>query len=97
MSVETKNEDQAAGVNIIIEAVQEPLRQMATNAGLSPDLIVNEVFSANDGMGYDFMDNTIKELANCGIIDPAKVTRCALENAVSVASTLLTTNYAVVS
>ena len=97
LSVETNNEDQAAGVNIIIEAVQEPLRQMATNAGLSPDLIVNEVFSANDGMGYDFMDNTIKELANCGIIDPAKVTRCALENAVSVASTLLTTNYAVVS
>jgi len=97
LSVETNNEDQAVGVNIIIEAVQEPLRQMATNAGLSPDLIVNEVFSANDGMGYDFMDNTIKELANCGIIDPAKVTRCALENAVSVASTLLTTNYAVVS
>ena len=57
----------------------------------------NQVFSANEGDGYDFMDNTVKELSSCGIIDPVKVTRCALENAVSVASTLLTTNYAVVS
>ena len=70
---------------------------MAINACLSPDLVVNQVFSAIEGDGYDFMDNTVKELSSCGIIDPVKVTRCALENAVSVASTLLTTNYAVVS
>jgi chaperonin GroEL len=70
---------------------------MAINAGLSPDLIVNQVINSNKGEGYDFMTNEVKELTNSGIIDPAKVTRCALENAVSVASTLLTTGHAIVS
>jgi len=70
---------------------------MAKNAGLSADLIVDKVFSCNDGEGYDFMTNEVKELTNSGIIDPAKVTRCALENATSVASTLITTNYAIVT
>ena len=97
ITVDLEAGDQTTGADIIIEAVREPLRQMATNAGLSPDLIVNEVFSANEGEGYDFMDNAVKELSTAGIIDPVKVTRCALENAVSVASTLLTTNYAVVA
>jgi len=97
LTVDVEEGDQTTGVNIIFDSVREPLRQMAINAGLSPDLIVNEVFSANDGEGYDFMDNAVKELSTVGIIDPVKVTRCALQNAVSVASTLLTTNYAVVA
>ena len=97
LEVDTDNEEQAIGARIIIEAVEEPLRQMAKNAGLSADLIVDKVFSCNDGEGYDFMTNEVKELTNSGIIDPAKVTRCALENATSVASTLITTNYAIVT
>jgi len=97
LNIPTDSSDQETGANIILEAVQEPLRQMSINAGLSPDLIVNKVLSANEGEGYDFNDNAVKQLTKSGIIDPAKVTRCALENAVSVASTLLTTGYAIVS
>ena len=91
------SEEQAIGRDIVLEAIQEPLRQMATNAGLSPDLIVNQVINSNEGEGYNFMTNKIIQLTNSGIIDPTKVTRCALENAVSVASTLLTTGHAIVS
>lgn len=97
LKVETTNEEQAIGVKIVFDAIESPLRQMALNAGLSPDLIVNKVISSKEGFGYDFMSNDVKELSNCGIVDPVKVTRCALEAAVSVASTLLTTSYAIVS
>ena len=95
--IDDLSEEQALGRDIILDAVREPLRQMATNAGLSPDLIVNEVINSNEGEGYDFMTNEVKELSSFGIIDPTKVTRCAIENAVSVASTLLTTGHAIVS
>ena len=91
------SEEQAIGRDIVLEAIQEPLRQMATNAGLSPDLIVNQVINSNEGEGYNFMTNKVIQLTNSGIIDPTKVTRCAIENAVSVASTLLTTGHAIVS
>ena len=97
LDVAVDSEDQRIGVDIIFEAIEEPLRQMAVNAGLSPDLIIAQVNSSNIGEGYDFMDNTVKELTKSGIIDPVKVTRCALENAVSVASTLITTGHAIVS
>ncbi len=97
LEIKDLSEEQALGRDIILDAVQEPLRQMATNAGLSPDLIVDKVISADEGYGYDFMTNEVKQLSNTGILDPAKVTRCAIENAVSVASTLLTTGYAIVS
>jgi len=98
-SIEVANlsEEQAIGRDIVLEAIQEPLRQMATNAGLSPDLIVNQVINSNEGEGYNFMTNKVTQLTNSGIIDPTKVTRCAIENAVSVASTLLTTGHAIVS
>ena len=97
LDVPVDNDDQRIGVNVILEAVTEPLRQMAINAGLSPDIVVEKVLSAGDGSGYDFTDNSVKQLASHGIIDPTKVTRCALESAVSVSSTLLTTGYAIVS
>ena len=85
------------GAKIILQAVEEPIRQMSKNAGLSPDLIIDKVFNCEIGEGYDFIKNEIIELSNSGIIDPVKVTRCALENANSVASTLITSGHAIVS
>tara|TARA_Y100000592_G_scaffold84776_1_gene136081 strand:- start:4371 stop:5945 length:1575 start_codon:yes stop_codon:yes gene_type:complete len=96
LSVETDNDEQAMGVSIVLEAVEEPLRQMALNAGESPDIIVNKVTSTRPPFGYNFVTNEIENLYENGIIDPVKVSRCALENAASVASTLITTNYAIV-
>jgi len=85
-------------VKIIMEAVEEPLRQMAINAGESPDIIVNAVKNniVCGPYGYNFVTGKMENLYDKGIIDPVKVTRCALQNAASVASTLITTNYAIV-
>ena len=72
------------------------MRQMAINCGLSPDLIVEKVLASDDGSGYNFVTNEITDMFEEGVIDPAKVTRTALQNATSVSSTLITTNYAVI-
>ena len=96
LKVETDNEDQKLGVRIILEAVEEPLRQMAINAGESPDIIVTTVKQNRSPYGWDFTKNDTVDMFDCGIIDPVKVTRCALQNAASVASTLITTNYAII-
>ena len=95
-SVEVDNEDQQRGVNIILEAMSGPIRQMAQNAGLSPDLIVSEVSSNQAPMGYNFRNLTSTNLLESGILDPVKVTTTALQNAVSAAGTLITTNYAII-
>ena len=98
IEIETDNADQAAGVSVILEAVQEPIRQMAINAGLSPDIVVDKIKNLEDeSYGMNFMNGEIVNLLEMGIIDPVKVTRCALENAVSVASTIITTSHAIVS
>ena len=90
------NEWQKLGVNIVQQAIREPLRQMCRNAGESPDIILNQVEIESEGNGYDFNTREIKNFLDFGIIDPARVTRCALQNAVSVAGTLITSNYAIV-
>jgi len=72
-----------------------PLRQMAINAGESPDLILDEVRKSGF-IGYDFSKRKVVDLLEEGVIDPVKVTRCALQNATSAASTLITTNHAIV-
>ena len=90
-------EQEIVGAKIVLQAIESPVRQMAKNAGLSPDLIVKEVLTCNENEGYDFVTNEIKTLTKSGIIDPVKVTRCALQNAVSVSSTLLTSGHAIVS
>mgnify|MGYP001198895821 FL=1 len=97
LHVETDNEEQSIGAKIILDAVEEPLRQMAKNAGKSPDLIVNRVKHLKVNWGYNFMNDSEVNMLDNGIVDPAKVTRCALQNAVSVASTLITTSHAIVS
>ena len=69
---------------------------MAINAGESPDIIVTNVKAESNDTGYDFLNRTMVSTYNVGIIDPCKVTRCALQNAASAAGTLLTTSHAIV-
>ena len=94
--VEVENEDQELGVSIIRKAVTAPLRQMALNCGLSPDLIEAEIKKAPQNSGYNFRDFLVVDMLEAGIIDPVKVTRSALENAASAAGTLITTSHAIV-
>ena len=93
---EVDNEWQRLGVKIIEQSIQEPLRQMAKNAGGSIDIILDKVKNEQESFGYDFVSGGIINVVEAGIIDPARVTRCALQNAVSVAGTLITSNYAIV-
>lgn len=95
-SVPAENEDQQFGIDIIARAVKSPIRQMATNAGLSPDLIVAQIESASKNSGYNFRDFSTVDMFEAGIIDPVKVTRTALQNAASAAGTLITTSHAIV-
>ena len=97
LDIESDNEDQALGVSIVKGAILEPVKQMAINAGQSPDIVVNEISSRQDSSeGWDFVKGEIVNMIEAGIIDPSKVTRCALQDAVSVASMLITTSHAIV-
>jgi len=96
LNVATDNDEQALGLEIIKGAVEEPIRQMAINARESPDLIVSRVSIEDDNWGYDFTTRELEDMLEIGIIDPAKVPRCALQNAASAAGTLITANYAIV-
>jgi len=91
-----ENDDQQLGVDIMKVATAAPLRQMATNCGLSPDLIEAEIRKASKNRGYNFRDFEVVDMFKAGIIDPAKVTRVALQNAASAAGTLITTSHAIV-
>ena len=83
--------DQKIGVNIIRRALEEPLRQIAQNAGLEGSVVVQKVKSEKGTMGFDAATETYVDMIQAGIIDPTKVTRSALQNAASVASLMLTT------
>jgi chaperonin GroEL len=84
--------EQAFGVKIVRRAIQEPLRQIAGNAGLEGSVVVNEIKINNDAeFGYNARDNKYENLVKVGIIDPTKVTRSALQNAASISGMLLTT------
>jgi len=94
--VDVDSDDQRLGVQIVKTSIAEPLRQMALNAGLSPDIIQERVEGLDSFFGYNFMTGEEIDMIEAGIIDPVKVTRCALANAVSVAGALITTNYAII-
>lgn len=94
--VETENEDQETGVNIIRQALEAPLRIIAENAGQEGSVVVNKVREGKKDFGYNARENKYEEFFSAGIIDPTKVARLALENAASIAGLLLTTE-AVVS
>jgi len=96
VKVETENENQELGVKIVLEAIKEPIKQMAKNAGKSSDIILSLVENEIGDHGYDFKNNNIVNMFEAGVIDPAKVIRCALQNAASVASTLITTDHAII-
>lgn len=96
LKVEVDNEDQSLGVEIIKESVKAPLRQMALNAGKSPDIICELVLKEKDNYGYNFISDSLVDLLEAGVIDPVRVTRTALQNAASVAGTLITTNCAII-
>lgn len=83
--------DEAIGVNIIRRALEEPLRQIAANAGYEGSVVVEKVKGMEPGMGFNAVKGTYENMFDAGIVDPAKVTRTALENAASIAAMLLTT------
>jgi chaperonin GroEL len=83
--------DEKIGVDIVRRALEEPLRTIAANAGQEGSVIVEKVKALAPGMGFNALTEQIEDLAKAGIVDPAKVTRSALENAASIASMLLTT------
>ncbi len=87
--------DEKTGAQIVLKALSSPLYRIAENAGLDGSVIVNKVAESKKGMGFDAYNETYVDMVAAGIIDPAKVTKSALLNAVSVASTLLTTEAAV--
>ncbi|WP_291571614.1 chaperonin GroEL [Clostridium sp. UBA4548] len=84
------------GINIVRRALEEPLRQIATNAGDEGSVIIEKVKASESQMGYDALRGQFVDMIKAGIVDPTKVTRSALQNAASVASTFLTTEAAVV-
>lgn len=88
--IETEG-DEKIGVNIVARALEEPLRQIATNAGAEGSVIVEKVKHLPTGQGYDALTGEFVDMVKRGIVDPAKVARSALENAASIASMLLTT------
>jgi chaperonin GroEL len=83
--------DVKVGVNIIKRALEEPLRQIAANAGLEGSVIVEKVRNAAPGIGLNALTEEYVDMMKAGIVDPAKVTRTALENGASIASMVLTT------
>src|SRR6202521_1822270 len=84
-------DDQATGVAIVRKALEEPIKQIALNAGKEGSLIVQQIRTSKDGMGYDALNDKFVNMFEAGIVDPAKVTRSALQNAASIAAMVLTT------
>jgi len=93
--VNTLEGDEKTGAMIILKALEEPLRQIAINAGLDGSVIVDRVKKSEKGIGFDAVKEEFINMFEAGIIDPAKVARCALQNASSIASMILTTESAV--
>ncbi len=88
---ETMEGDEKTGAGIVLKALEAPLYYIAANAGLEGSVIINKVRESKTGIGFDALKEEYVDMVQAGILDPAKVTRSALQNATSVASTLLTT------
>ena len=89
--LDTEDADFKTGVKIVLKALEEPVRQIAANAGLEGSVIVDKIKNSEDGYGLNFATNEYVDMIKAGIVDPAKVTRSALQNAASVAAMVLTT------
>jgi chaperonin GroEL len=91
ISLDVEDDDEKTGARIVLRALEEPLRQIAENAGLEGSVVVNDVRKAKKGQGLNAATNEIVDLVAAGVIDPAMVTRSALQNAASIAKNILTT------
>lgn len=95
VNLKTGNHDQDAGIAIVLRAIEEPLRQIATNAGAEASVVVNKVAEGTGNYGFNAADDTYGDMLEQGVVDPTKVTRCALQNAAGVAGLLLTSDCAI--
>ncbi len=86
------NSEQDSGIKIVLRALEEPLRQIVANAGGEPSVVLSRVLEGTGSFGYNAATEEYGDLIDMGIVDPAKVTRCALQNAASIASLILTTD-----
>ncbi|WP_026910072.1 chaperonin GroEL [Patulibacter minatonensis] len=84
-------DDEQTGFRIVLRSLEEPLRQIAFNAGLEGSVVINDVRNANPGVGLNASTGELEDLVKAGVVDPAKVTRSALQNAASIAKNILTT------
>jgi chaperonin GroEL len=91
-AIKGDNSDQDAGIKIVLRALEEPLRQIAANAGDEPSVVVNKVLEGKGNYGYNAATGSYGDLVEMGVLDPTKVTRYALQNASSVAGLILTTD-----
>ncbi len=89
--METQTGDVKTGVRLVIKALEEPVRQIAANAGVDGSVVCEKVKNSELGIGFDALNEEYVNMVKAGIVDPAKVTRSALQNAASIASILLTT------
>ena len=89
--LDTTSGDEKTGVNIVLKALEEPVRQIAANAGVEGSVIVDKIKQSAKGIGYNALTEEYVDMVKAGIVDPTKVTRSALQNAASVASMVLTT------
>jgi len=89
------NADQDAGINIVLRAIEAPLRSIVENAGVESSVVVNEIVKGNGNYGFNAANDVYGDMLEMGVVDPTKVTRCALQNAAGVAGLLLTTDCAI--
>ena len=89
------NHDQSVGVDIVLRAIEAPLRSIVENAGGEASVVVNAVAAGQGNFGFNAANDTYGDLLEQGVVDPTKVTRCALQNAAGVAGLLLTTDCAI--
>lgn len=89
------NHDQDAGIAIVLRAIEEPLRQIVSNAGGEPSVVINEIINGAGNYGFNAANDTYGDMLEMGVVDPTKVTRCALQNAAGVAGLLLTSDCAI--
>ena len=90
--VKGDNHDQDAGIKIVLRALEEPMRMIASNAGDEPSVVINKVVEGKGNFGYNAATGQYGDMVEMGVLDPTKVTRCALQNAASVAGLILTTD-----
>jgi chaperonin GroEL len=91
LQVKGDNPDQEAGIKIVLRAMEEPLRMIVQNAGEEPSVVVAAVIGGQGNYGYNASNGTYGDMVEMGVLDPAKVTRSALQNAASIAALFLTT------